>query len=95
MLPPSQFPLCKAPIPFPFPFASMRVLPNPSIHSLLTVLAFPYSGASSLHRTKGLPFFSLMPNQTVLFYRCSQSHGLTHVYSLDCGLVPGSSEMSG
>ena len=33
--------------------ASMRVLPP---HSHLATLAFPYTGASSLHRTKGLSF---------------------------------------
>ena len=38
------------------PPASMRVLPYPPIHSYLPVLAFPYTGASSLHRTKGLFF---------------------------------------
>jgi hypothetical protein len=40
------------PIP-PYP-ASMRVLPHPPIHSHLTALAFLYTGASSLHRNKGL-----------------------------------------
>ena len=34
---------------------SMRMCPNPPIHSRLTALAFLYTGASSLHRTKGLP----------------------------------------
>ena len=38
----------------PYP-ASMRVLPHPPTHSCLTALAFLYTGASSLHRTKGLP----------------------------------------
>ena len=37
------------------PFASMRVLLHPLTHSCLTALASPYAGASSLHRTKGLP----------------------------------------
>ena len=35
--------------------ASMRVLPHPPTHSCLTALAFLYTGASNLHRTKGLP----------------------------------------
>ena len=39
----------------PSPSASMRVLPYPLTHSHLTALAFPYTGALSLHRTKGLP----------------------------------------
>ena len=34
--------------------ASMRVLPHPPTNSHLIILAFPYAGASSLQRTKGL-----------------------------------------
>ena len=37
--------------------ASMRVLPQPPTYSRLTILAFPYPGASSLHWTKGLPSY--------------------------------------
>jgi hypothetical protein len=40
--------------PIPPPPASMRVLPYPPTHSFLPTLAFPYIGASSLHRTNGL-----------------------------------------
>ena len=36
--------------------ASMRVLPHPATHSCLTNLAFLYTGASSLHRTKSLSY---------------------------------------
>jgi hypothetical protein len=43
----SLYPLCPSP-------ASMRVLPQAHTHSHLTTLAFPYTGATSLHRTKGL-----------------------------------------
>ena len=32
---------------------SMRVCLHPPIHSCLPVLKFPYTGASSLHKTKG------------------------------------------
>ena len=49
----SQFPLRNPPSLIPVPPASMRVLPHPPTHSHLTVLAFPYTGASSFHRTKG------------------------------------------
>jgi hypothetical protein len=53
MLSPSLFPLCNPPIP------SHLLLPlwgcSPT-HSRLTALAPPYAEASSLHRTKGLPF---------------------------------------
>ena len=39
----------------PYP-ASMRVLPHPlPTHSRITALAFLYTGASSLHKTKGFP----------------------------------------
>ena len=34
--------------------ASMRMLPLPPTHSHLTTLAFPYTEALSLHKTKGL-----------------------------------------
>ena len=53
----SPFPVSPPEIPellLPAP-ASMRVLPNPLTHSCLTVLASPYTGASSLHRAKDLP----------------------------------------
>jgi len=43
----------------PFPHASTRVLPYPLTPSHLIALAFPYAGASSLHRTKGLPSHDL------------------------------------
>jgi hypothetical protein len=36
------------------PPASMRVLPNPPTHSHFWALVFPYTGTSSLYRTKGL-----------------------------------------
>ena len=35
---------------------SMSVLSHPPTHSCLTAPAFLYTGTSSLHRTKGLPF---------------------------------------
>jgi hypothetical protein len=50
----SWFPLRNAPSQ-PHPPASMRVLTHPPTNSLLTALAFPYTGASRLHRTKDLP----------------------------------------
>ena len=51
----SWFPICNPPIPSPLPPASMSVLSHPLTHSYLTATAFPYTGASNLHRTKGLP----------------------------------------
>ena len=67
----------------------MRVFPYPPTYSLLTALAFPYTKASSLHRTKGLPL-PLMLDEDILCYISSWSHGSLHVYSLVDGLVPGS-----
>ena len=53
-------PFLVSPLQTPYPIspylASMRVLPHPPNHSCLTTLAFLYTGASSLHRAKGLPF---------------------------------------
>ena len=43
--------------PYSFPLAlklSRRMLPNQPSHSHLTTMAFLYTGASSLPRTKGL-----------------------------------------
>ena len=53
----SPFPVSSLKTPYPIPLytASMRVLYHPPTHSCLTALAFLYPGASSLHRTKGLP----------------------------------------
>ena len=56
--PHSWLPLYNHSIPFLFfllHFASMRVLLLPLTHSCLIPLASPYTGASSLHRTKDLP----------------------------------------
>jgi hypothetical protein len=88
-----QFPLCKAPIIFPIPLASMRVLPPPT-HSHLTTLVSPYSGASSLHRTNGLPSH-WCPTRLSSATSAARAMGTLNVYSLIGGLVPWSSEGSG
>jgi hypothetical protein len=72
------------------PLTFMRVLSNLLIYSCLPALAFPYTGASSLHRTKGL-LLLLMPDDSILCYIFSWSRVSLHVYSLVGGLVPGSS----
>ena len=53
----TPFPVSPLQTPYPIPPypASMRVLPHPPTHSCLTSLAFLYTEASNLHRTKGLP----------------------------------------
>ena len=52
----SLFPISSPETPYPItpPPASMGVLPNPPNHYCLPTMAFLYTGASSLHRTKGL-----------------------------------------
>jgi hypothetical protein len=89
----SPFPISPLQTPYPIspPPASMRMLPHSPTHSLIPVLAFSYTGASSLHRTKGL---SLMPYKASLFYICNWNHGSIYVYSLVSGLVPGNYEGS-
>jgi hypothetical protein len=42
------------PLLHPLLFVSKKMLPHPPIHSYLTPLAFPFSGASSFHRYKFL-----------------------------------------
>jgi hypothetical protein len=54
VIPPSQFILHNPSIPYSSPCFYEGAL-HPPTHSCLTALAFPYAGASSLHRTKGLP----------------------------------------
>ena len=51
------FPVSILQTPYPISplTASMRLLTHLPTHSCLTTLAFPYTGASSLHRTKGFP----------------------------------------
>ena len=54
MIPLPSFPSTNPPShsPSPLPFCLIEGAPPP--HSCLTALASPYTGASSLHRTKGL-----------------------------------------
>lgn len=54
MFPPFPVSPLETPYPIPLPPASMWVLPYPPTHSCLPALAFPYTRALSLHRTKGL-----------------------------------------
>jgi hypothetical protein len=90
-------PLLVSPLETSYPIlpppASVRVLPHPSTHFCLPALAFPYTGESNLHRTKGLS--PIDANKAILCYICGWSHGSLHVYSLVGGLVPGSSGGSG
>jgi hypothetical protein len=73
----------------PRPPASMRVFPHPPAYYCLPALAFPYTEALSLHRTKGL--FSLMPYKAILCYIFDWSHRSLQLYSFVGGLAPGNS----
>jgi len=90
MLLPFQVSPLQTPYPIPPNPASMKLLPYPPTHSCLTALAFLYTGASSFHRTKDFSshWCQIRP---IFCYICSWSHGSAHVFSLDGGLVPGSS----
>jgi hypothetical protein len=57
----------------------VRMLSHSPTHSCLTAIAFPYSEASSLHRTKG-PLLSLMPDKAILCHICNWSHGVLHIF---------------
>ena len=43
----------ETPYPIPHTPASMTVLPHPPVHSCFPILAFPYTGTSSLQRANG------------------------------------------
>jgi hypothetical protein len=53
----------EAPYPILPPPASMRMLPHPGIYSCPTGLTFPYTGVSSLHRTKVSPLIDVHPTR--------------------------------
>ena len=91
MLSPFPIPPPQTPYSTLLPFAAKSVLPHPPTHSYLTPLASPFSGVSSLHRTKHIP---LMPGESVLCYICIRDHRLAFVCPLVGSLVPGSSERS-
>jgi hypothetical protein len=56
------------PHPIQPPPSPMRVFPYPPTHSPLPTLAFPYTWASSLHKTKDLSS-----------HRCLKNHPLFHM----------------
>ena len=78
---------------FPFLISPLKTLypipPTPDhqhTQSHFPVLAFPYTGALNLQKTKDLSSHS---------YICGWSHGSLHVYTLVGSLVPGSSGGTG
>jgi len=88
-------------IPFPsFPsINSLFYTPSPVYEGVSPpiCLFLPTSPVIPLQREveswqkQGL-LFPLMPNKAILCYICSWSQGSGHVYSLDGGLSPGSSD---
>lgn len=72
--------------PLKTPYLNPTSPAHQTTHSHFPVLAFPYIGASSLHRTYGL--FS------TTYAAGAVCHSL-HVYSLIGSLVPGSSGGTG
>jgi len=89
MLSPFQVSPRQTPYPILPPSASVRVLPHPSTHSCLTALTFPYTGHWALQDQQ--PPLPLMTGKALFSYISSWSHGSHHLYSLDGGLVRGSS----
>ena len=87
----SPFPISLLESSYPIPPSPCFYMgaPPPTL-SCFPTLAFPYTGALSLHRINSLSS-PLMPYKAILCYICGWSHGLLHVYSLVGGLVPGSS----
>jgi hypothetical protein len=71
---PPPFPVSplQAPITSPLPFTSKKMLPHTPTHSCLTPLASPYSGASSLQKTKVVPI-PLVPDKAIC-YICTWSY---------------------
>ena len=78
----------------PPPSAFMRVFPHLPTHSRLSGLTFPIHWGIEPLKDQCL-LVLLMPDKAILCYICGWSHGSLHVYSLNGGLVPGSSGASG
>jgi hypothetical protein len=74
-------PFLVSPLKIPYPIPPLpRVFPHLPTHSHFYGLMFPYTGASSLQRTKGLSS-----------HRCPTRASFATYSPLDGGLVPGSS----
>jgi hypothetical protein len=73
-------PLCKSLIPAPSHLSLRELLLHPLTHTCLTALGFPYTGASSLHRTKDLHsnWCQIRPSTTT---SVADAMGSIHVYS--------------
>jgi hypothetical protein len=95
----SPFPVSPLENPYPFlpPPASLRVLTHPPTHSHLTALAFPYTGESSLHRTKGFssnwcqtmpPSATYVSGATVLFGWWFHLWELWGIWLVDIAVLP-------
>ena len=65
----------------PFPSSPLPGAPSPTTHCRLPALAFLYTRASSLDRTKDLFSHWCPIDKAILCYICGWSHGSLHVYS--------------
>jgi hypothetical protein len=83
----SRTPLQKPPMPSPPLPVSMKVLPNPPIHSCPGI---PLYWGIEPHQTQEL-LLPLVSNKAILCHISSWSHGSLHIYSLVGGPVPRSS----
>jgi hypothetical protein len=81
---------------YPFLVSHVKIsyptpLPPPAhqtTHSYFLALAFPYTGAYNIHRTKGL---SSHWWPTKASYAAYSARAMSPIMCLICGLVPGSS----
>jgi hypothetical protein len=75
--------------PYPLlpPSCLFEDVPTTCWPTALSALGFPYTGSSSLHGTKGIPFQWCQIRQSSATYPPRAM--CTTVYSLVCGLVPG------
>ena len=79
----------------PIPFSCFYESAPPTTYLLLpSCPGIPLHWGIKPSQNQG-PLLPLMPDNAILCYIYSWSHGLLHVYSLVGSLVPGSSEESG
>ena len=80
-------------LPCTLPFASKKVPhpPTPPVPSHPSSISLLWGNVTPQDHGSPLP---LMPDKAILCYKCSWSHGLTHINSLVVDLVAGSSGVS-
>jgi len=89
----SPFPVSPLEIPYPMPSPLLLwgCFPHPPTHSLLPPCpGIPLNWSIKPSQNQG-PLLPLISYKSILYYIRDWSHRSVHVYSLDGGLVPGSS----